>query len=358
MMPDFKKRIDAFIELGKQLNRIALAGSPDQLSPAGQALFHEILESPHRNPWFTAENVKNAITGLSVMLEENKMRKWLKDYTIQDHPNPSKVAVVMAGNIPGVGFHDFMCVLVSGNHFLGKLSGQDNELPVKIASLLTEIEQGFSTMIEFTDERISDFDAVIATGSNNTSRYFEYYFGKYPHIIRRNRNSIAILDGYETPGEQEALSNDIFMFYGMGCRSVSLIFIPDGYEPELLLDSFSKWEHLKNHHKFYNNYEYQKAIFLVNRTNHLDTGFVLLKEDISLRSPLAVLHYYRYKSMADVQDFIVQQKENIQCVVARQGLQLKGAEKVNTGDAQNPGPSDYADGIDTLKFLLELNARK
>lgn len=358
MTPDFKKRIDAFIELGKQLREVLNSSSPGNLSIAGKSLFKEINESPSKNPWFTTENVKNALMGLSVMLEEKKMREWLKDYSIQDHPNPLKVAAVMAGNLPAVGFHDFMCVLLSGNHFLGKLSGQDKGLPVKIASLLTEIEPDFLSMIEFTEERISGFDAVIATGSNNTSRYFEYYFGKYPHIIRRNRNSIAILDGNETSGELEALSDDIFMFFGMGCRSVSMVFIPDGYNLKLLLKSFSKWEFLKDHHKFYNNYEYQKAIFLVNGTQHLDTGFALIKEDISIASPLAVLHYHKYKSLADVNDILKYQKENIQCVVTRQGFHVKENEKVDLGEAQNPGPSDYADGVDTLDFLLELNAKR
>ena len=354
MIPVFKKRVDAFIELGKQLNKIAVTGKPDHLSPAGQALFHEILESQNKNPWFTTGNVKNAIKGLSIMLEEKKMHEWLKNYPVKDHSNPSKVAVVMAGNLPVVGFHDFMCVLLTGNYFLGKLSGQDKDLPVKIASLLTEIEPGFSSMIEFTEERISGFDAVIATGSSNTSRYFEYYFGKYPHIIRRNRNSIAILDGKETAGELEALSDDIYMFFGMGCRSVSLVFIPHDYDLQFLLKSLSKWEFLKDNHKFYNNYEYQKAIFLVNGTEHYDTGFALIKEDISMASPLAVLHYHKYNSFAEVIDFLKHQKENIQCVVTRKDLQLNGVEKVGFGEAQNPGPADYADGIDTIDFLLKL----
>jgi hypothetical protein len=355
MIPVFKKRVDAFIELGKQLKKTVGVSNPDSLSPAGKDIFHEITESQNKNLWFTSENVKNALMGLSIMLEESKMREWLKNYTIHDHPNPSKVAVVMAGNLPVVGFHDFMCVLISGNQFLGKLSGQDKDLPVKIASLLTEIEPDFLSMIEFTEERISGFDAVIATGSNNTSRYFEYYFGEYPHIIRRNRNSIAILDGNETIGELEALSDDIFMFFGMGCRSVSFVFVPDKYDLELLLKSFSKWEFLKDHHKYYNNYEYQKAICLVNRTEHYDTGFALIKEDALMASPLSVLHYHRYNSLSEVNDFITKQKENIQCVVARNGFQLKETEKVCFGEAQNPGPSDYADGIDTMRFLLELN---
>lgn len=354
MIPLFQRRVDAFIELGKQLHEIS-AGSPENLSPAGKSLFQEIKESPDKNPWFITENVKDAIAGLSSMMAENKILDWLMDYPIQDNPGPLRVAVIMAGNLPVVGFHDFMCVLLSGNQFLGKLSGQDKDLPVKIASLLKEIEPGFSSMIEFTEEKITDFDAVIATGSNNTSRYFEYYFGKYPHIIRRNRNSIAILDGNETPGELEALSDDIFMFFGMGCRSVSLVFVPDGYDLKLLLRSFSKWEFLKDHHKFYNNYEYQKAIFLVNVIKHLDTGFALIREDISMASPLAVLHYHKYKSLTEVNDFIKQQKKNIQCVVTRQGLKINENKNVFPGEAQNPGPSDYADGIDTLDFLIELN---
>ncbi len=357
MMPDFQKRLNAFIELGKQLNEVAVADSPDYLSPAGQALFHEISESPYRNPWFTVENVKNAITGLSVMLEEEKMREWLKDYSIPEPGTPLKIAVVMAGNLPAVGFHDFMCVLITGNQFLGKLSGQDKDLPIKIASLLCEIEPGFSSMIEFTHNKISGFDAVIATGSNNTSRYFEYYFGRYPHIIRRNRNSIAILSGHESPSELEALSDDIFMFFGMGCRSVSLVMIPKDYDLKLLLNSFSKWEYLKDHHKFYNNYEYQKAILLVNNTSHYDSGFTLLKRDFSLTSPLAVLHYHMYISMDEVIDFIKNERENIQCVVSSGNLQMNEVKKVNFGESQKPGPNDYSDNINTLRFLLALNLK-
>ncbi len=356
MKPAFKKRVDAFVELGKQLQNTVVASSSDSLSPAGKDLFHDITESQNKNPWFTSENVKKAIMGLSAMLEDKKMREWLKDYPIQEPKNPAKIAVVMAGNLPVVGFHDFMCVLLTGNNFLGKLSKQDKDLPVKIAALLTEIEPGFSSLLEFTEDKISDFDAVIATGSNNTSRYFEYYFGKYPHIIRRNRNSIAILDGNETPGELEALSDDIFMFYGMGCRSVSMVFVPVGYDLELLLKSFSKWEFLKDHHKFHNNYEYQKAVLLVNQIHHFDTGYSIVKEGDQLASPLSVLHYKTYKDICDVKKYTEEEEKNIQCIVVRQGLTHIFNQSVKLGRTQNPGPDDFADGVDTIDFLLRLGS--
>lgn len=354
MYPSLEKRIHAFIELGRKLKKISLAESPDNLSAAENNLFYEVKESHLKNQWFTPYNVKSALAGLSDMLADDKIKKWIANYNINDLTDPGKIAVIMAGNLPLVGFHDFMCVLLSGNQFLGKLSGQDKDLPVKIAGLLIETEPGFKSMISFTDEKISEFDAVIATGSNNTSRYFEYYFGRYPHIIRRNRNSMAILSGKEKGKDLENFSDDIFQYFGMGCRSVSLLFIPKDFDIKKLAESFKKWEYIKDHPKYFNNYEYQKAVMLVSQIDHIDTGFCLLRESQSLASPLSVVNYIWYETEDEILQYINRQSDNIQCIVAGNNPDLPGIDKVQPGKAQKPGPADYADDIDTLKFLLQL----
>ncbi len=349
-----EKRIHAFTELGSKLKKITNHDNHDNFSLAESKLLNEINESHLKNPWFTPYNVKSALAGLSDILEENKIREWVANYKINVLPSPLVIAVIMAGNLPLVGFHDFMCVLMSDNQFLGKLSGQDKELPVKIADLLIETEPGFKSMISFTDDKITGFDAVIATGSNNTSRYFEYYFGKYPHIIRRNRNSMAVLSGIEKKEDMEKISDDIFQFFGMGCRSVSLLFIPKNFNVNKLAESFKKWEHIKDHPKYFNNYEYQKAVMLVNQIEHIDTGFCLLKEDKLLTSPLSVINYAYYENKDEILQFVKKQGDNIQCIVAGNESDIPGYDKIQPGSAQKPGPSDYADGVDTLEFLLQL----
>jgi hypothetical protein len=354
MHPPLEKRIHAFIELGRKLKKITITETHNNLSVAERNLLNEVAVSHLKNPWFTPYNVMSALAGLSDMLKENKIRAWIAKYKIDDLAPPLTIAVIMAGNLPMVGFHDFMCVLLSGNHFLGKLSGQDKELPVKIAELLIETEPGFKPMISFTDQRISEFDAVIATGNNNTSRYFEYYFGRYPHIIRRNRNSMAILSETEKEKDLEKISDDIFHFFGMGCRSVSLLLIHKGFDIQKLAVSLKKWEHIKEHPKYFNNYEYQKAVMLVNQIEHIDTGFCLLRESQSMASPLSVINYIWYETIDEVLHYINRQSDNIQCIVAGDKPDLHGHTKVQPGTAQKPGPSDYADDIDTLEFLLQL----
>ncbi|TVQ86862.1 MAG: acyl-CoA reductase [Bacteroidetes bacterium] len=350
MKPNPEKRLDAFVKLGIELQKVI-----HRRSLKNDSFQQAILKSTGHNPWFTEENIFSAMEGISAMLDKKKLTDWINRYDFsQALPKKLTVGVIMAGNIPLVGFHDFMCVLLSGHRFLGKLSGQDKFLPVEVARLLTEIEPGFRSYIGFTEGVISDFDAVIATGSNNTSRYFEYYFKKYPSIIRGNRNSLAIVDGKESEEELMALSDDVFMYFGMGCRSVSKIYVPENYDFDRLVQSFRKWEHLKNHHKFFNNYEYQKAVLLVNQTPHFDTGYSIVKEDNQLASPLSVLHYETYDDFQIIQKYIESEKNNIQCIASRQELNHMFERSIKTGTTQNPGPEDYADGVDTIEFLLEL----
>ena len=257
----------------------------------------------------------------------------------------------MAGNIPLVGFHDFLCVLISGNKFLGKLSQNDPYLLPALSQILIEIDNRYQDYISFTTDRISGFDAVIATGSNNTARYFEYYFGKYPNIIRKNRNSIAVLSGNETKEELALLAEDMFLYFGLGCRNVSKIFVPTGYNFFLLTEACKQFAGFLNNNKFRNNYDYYKTIFLMNNQAFIDGGFYLLQENQLLHNPVSVFHYEYYPDRSHFIDFITENKENLQCIVANiPDL----PEAIPFGSAQKPGLGDYADNIDTIEFLLKL----
>jgi hypothetical protein len=260
------------------------------------------------------------------------------------------VALVLAGNIPLVGFHDLLCVLVSGHRAQLKLSSKDSRLMMYLIKHLLWLEPEFEKYITIKESKLEEFDAVLATGSDNSSRYFQQYFGKYPHIIRKNRTSISILNGFESTDQLQALGKDVFTYFGLGCRNVSKVFVPQEYDFKPLLDSWSTYQEIINHHKYINNYDYQKSILLVNRTPFLDNGFVLLQESDRLVSPISVLYYERYSSTVDLQQKINSNAEKIQCIVGNS----KPA-TVPFGKAQIPEVWDYADQIDTLKFLSELN---
>jgi hypothetical protein len=249
-----------------------------------------------------------------------------------------------------VGFHDFLCILISGNRFLGKLSSKDNLLLDFFSHVLCYIEPGFKDRIHFEEERMKGFDAVIATGSNNSARYFEYYFRGCPSIIRKNRNGVAVLTGDETPGELQALGKDIFTYFGLGCRNVAKLFVPTGYDFRVLLDALQDYEPLYQHNKYANNHDYQRAIFLLNQVPHLDNGFLLLKEDPAIPSPIGVLHYESYPSISSVNQTLEEKKESIQCVVSNSPA-VAGA--VAPGQSQKPEAWEYADGVDTMAFLIK-----
>lgn len=382
MILNISQRIAAFSELGRQFQQIANFGTG--LSAAGRALQEEIDQSPSHNPWFTPENVRQAIKGLAFMLSENKLHAWLRHYPkIQQPLLPKTVAVIMAGNLPMVGFHDFLCVLLSGHHFLGKLSHQDNVLPQKVARLLCEIEPAYSPYIHFKDqESLDGFDAVIATGNNNSARYFDYYFGKYPHVIRKNRSSAAWITGAETAEEFQALASDLFSYFGLGCRNVSHLLVPKGFDLTSILPHFEHWRSLADHHKYFNNYEYHKAIMLINQIPHYDNGFALFTPNEMLASPVSVIHYQEYESNKQVLQWLHQHHDALQCVAKviptgslpeYNGLQNTGFDLTssvphqnkgilaqtsipfeNFGQTQQPELWDYADRRDTMNFLLAL----
>ncbi|HPC97971.1 MAG TPA: acyl-CoA reductase [Bacteroidales bacterium] len=299
------------------------------------------------NPWFTPENVRLALDAVASNLETEKLEEWVSRYPlIKQKREPLTIGIIMAGNIPLVGFHDLLSVLVTGNKALVKTSSKDPELPVFIAGLLTDINSGFRDMIYFSEGPLKGFDAVIATGSNNTSRYFEYYFGKYPNLIRKNRNSIAVISGTETPEELQRTGDDIFSYFGLGCRNVSKLYLPEGYDTGLLKKAWEKYSGLVNHTKYANNYDYYKAVYLVNRENFEDFGFCMLKEERALASPVAVVHYEYYRRDEDFEQMIGPDMDKIQCITGK-GL-------LDFGKTQWPRLDDYADGRDTVDFILKI----
>jgi hypothetical protein len=335
-----EKKIQAFVRLGDFL-----------LNPDEE--FNNILtNAKHKNGWFTDLETQKAIRANGLMLNKIDLETWLKAYVLKNQ-KPKKVGLILAGNIPLVGFHDILTVLLSGNIALIKLSSQDDILIAAVLNQLIKIEPDFKNQIELVT-RLENFDAVIATGSNNSSRYFDYYFSKVPHIIRKNRNSIALLTGEETTEDLKLLGHDIFDYYGLGCRNVSKFFVPEGYIFNHFFESIQEFEHILNHHKFQNNYDYNKSIYLVNKVHHFDNGFLLVTKNERLSSPLSVVYYEEYQNLSNVITKIETQKQEIQVVVTKANG-LKDMAVANFGESQSPKLWDYADGVDTLAFLSALS---
>jgi len=348
------RKINAFAELGKLLSDF-ISGKLNN-TEIKASLNNKIEVASRQNPWFDKKSIIHSLTGISYMLKKAKITEWLTRYEneLQKPINSKNIAVIMAGNIPLVNFHDFLCVLITGHNFIGKLSSNDSVLPIALSDLLINIEPDFKNKIHFTTGKLSDFDAVIATGSDNSSRYFEYYFGKYHHIIRKNRNSIAILDGSENKKSLEALSDDIFMYYGLGCRNVSALLVPENYSFQNFFKAIENKKEVFNFYKYRNNYDYYKAVFLVNKTPHLDNGFVLLKKDNGISSPLSVLYYQEYQTKDSINAFVRNNKDSIQCIIAPDRYNFE-FESVPFGKSQFPELCNYPDGVDIVRFLLEIN---
>ena len=340
------ERTEAFAYLGESL-RDALAGKYTKFT----SRIEQLIETQHiNNPWFTPENVRLAISAIALELTNDKLNQWCSAYpALNEETSPVNACVVMAGNIPLAGFHDFLCVLISGNRIIAKKSTKDTDLIELVADIIISFNPGFKGMISLTESQIRDFDMVIATGSDNSSRYFEYYFGKYPHIIRKNRNSIAIIDGSESAQEIRDLGADVFTYFGLGCRSISKIYLPEGYDIGNIIPEWDCFSGIGNHNKYANNYDFHKAVFMVNREKFRDTGFLLLREENSLSSPVSVLHYSFYRSDRELNSEIDTLKDKIQCIT--------GHGYVPFGRAQMPNLWDYADGSDTIEFLLKKNYR-
>lgn len=341
-MLTIEKRIDAFSSLGE----IMIEGASGNKT-GYPALFATLIEEMSAtNPWFTTENVQMAVNSAGEMISDENLLNWLSRYPEIDKPhNPAKIGVVMAGNIPLVGFHDFISVLITGNIFYGKLSSKDELLMRAVASTLIDIEPEFREFIELTTEKLSGFDGVIATGSDNTSRYFEYYFRGFPSIIRHNRNSIAVLDGSETDEEKQLLAFDIFSYFGLGCRNVSKLYLPEKYDILSLTKHWNSFEKLRSHHKYAANYDHNKAVMIVNRQPFTDTGFILLRNESSFTPPMAVLNYEFYVSPGSLKMQLQTLSERIQCIT--------GHGYTAFGEAQHPALWDYADDFDTIYFLLK-----
>lgn len=322
------------------------SGSAAEVDAATYRNMEQLVCDVHlHNGWFTEQNVRKAFLSIASWLKQDKLKAWVEQYkpAVQ---HPKRVGIIMAGSIPLVGFHDFMAVLLSGNKAVVKLSSDDRHLFPELVSVLTLFDPRIRDWITIVPSAIGQIDAVIATGSNNSARYFESYFGTYPHIIRKNRRSIAVLNGSETKEELAPLGADVFDYFGLGCRSVSQLWLPEKMDTALFFEAIYGHHAIIHHHKYANNYDYNKAIYLMNNERLLDNGFLLLKEDHSLHSPLAVLHYVRYREEEEVKAFLQSNQAQIQIVL--------GHDYVPFGQSQSPDVSDYADGVDTFAFLTQL----
>ncbi len=296
-----------------------------------------------QNGWFTPEAVDMAAGHIArEYLNEARLRSWAEHYTLP--PTQRRVGIVMAGNIPLVGFHDFLCGFVSGHHLLLKLSSKDTALLTHLIKKLIEWEPAIGSQVH-TAEMLKGCEAYIATGTNNSARYFEQYFGKYPSIIRRNRTSVAVLDGTESEQDLRKLGSDIFSYFGLGCRNVTQICVPEGYDFVPLLRTLENFKGLNDHNKYRNNYDYHLALFLLNKVAYLDNGSLLLVENALPFSAVSVLHYRHYKD-SDALLRELKASPDIQAIIGKDGLPF--------GTAQQPRLDDYADGVDTMSFLCGL----
>ncbi len=338
-MNDILTPFEAF---SAELNRLT-AGREGKF--VSQQEFKSILDNAYyENPWFTPDNTITALQHLAYLTTRENMEKWLSGYLIKQAGK--KILTVMAGNIPLVGFHDMLAVLASGNVFIGKMSSKDRILPRFVRDLLIAIDRMFLDKIILTEETVKDFDAVIATGSDNSAKYFEKYFGSYPHIIRKSRASIAIITGNETEKELKALAHDMFLYFGLGCRNISKIYFPEGYNLNRFIDAMSQTQYssMLNHNKYANNYDYHKAIYLMNKIPFLDGNFFLLKEDAGIMSPVAVIFYEYYRKTDNFDIKLLPLKDKIQVLIT----------SGHFGKAQFPELTDYADGVDVMEFLINL----
>lgn len=333
---DQNSRVAAFVSLGNKI---------DGLSEEERSLLFSKMRT--NNPWFTPAFSSKALNGIRLMLTEEALHEFLSAYEFE--PIEKRVGVIAAGNIPAVAFHDVLVVLLSGAHVDLKLSSDDMVLLPYLLELLSTINTSFLSIVRLVPKlNLQELDGVIATGSNNTARYFETYFKSVPHIIRKNRTSCAIISGDETKEDFVKLGSDITNYFGRGCRSITKLFVPKGYDFQVLLDvMLEEYGDLMHHTKFFNNYEYHKAVYLVNGTTHFDTGFVILTPSDKWGAPVSVTYYEEYSSIDDVNVSIETNKDQIQCVV--------GKGKIPFGNAQCPSILDYADNVDTMQFLINLD---
>jgi hypothetical protein len=337
-------------ELGLRLQQITFQHQSD---PNPATPFKEVILKAYRaNSWFTETNIVRALEQWAFALQKEKVEKWLGSY-----PEPVqkglKVGVINAGNIPFVGMHDLLSVLVTGHQYLGKNAGDDPYLLPFIAGIFSEIRPSLSGRIQFLPQ-LKGIEAVIATGSNNSARYFEYYFGKYPNIIRKNRNGVAVLNGNETKDQLELLGKDIFTYFGLGCRNVSKLYVPGDYRFDPFFEAIYSFNDIMNHNHYMNNFEYNNSVLLLKRVPFLQNGFLIIMEDPRIASPISILHYERYNSLSELEKHLTDSKENLQCIVAAEDTlndkDLK-SNRIDFGMTQSPELWNYADGVDTVQWL-------
>lgn len=345
-----ENRIKSIITLGS----IFEALSKEQIWPGYEIGLSEeeyakgmetISMAVHHNGWFTKQSAQTALSSWAKALTEKSLKDWLSHYKENNTP-PKKIGIIAAGNIPMVGLHDILCVLLSGNSALIKLSSKDSHLMMMAIGYLQILDSELKNSIQIVQGKLEGFDAVIATGSNNSSRYFKYYFKDKPSIIRKNRTSVAILNGAESEEEMTLLGKDIFTYFGLGCRNVTKLYLPEGYDLDKFFNGIFEFKEIANHNKYANNYDYHRAIWLLNGEDLLENGFILFKHDEALVSPVGTLYYEYYSSKTELTEKINTKKEEIQCVVS--------SVDVPFGKAQEPELMDYPDGVDTMEFLLAL----
>lgn len=346
-----EKTKKAFVELGRFLAQF----KEYETNTSSEVLFndlffnrflHLIEDQKHHNGWFTESEVYFSIQSWAKALTQDNLDTWLSAYDISEK-TPKTVGLILAGNVPLVGFHDFLSVLITGHKALVKTSSNDKQLLPFLAEYLARVEPSLNDRIEFTDQKLQGFDAVIATGSNNTARYFEYYFKDKPSIIRKNRNSVAVLNGTETHEELVELGKDIFTYFGLGCRNVSKVFVPKDYDFEKLFRAMYEYRDIIHNQKYINNYDYNKAVFLMSNFLVLDNGFLILKEDTSYSSPISAVFYEYYSDLENIKKRLSQDNDLIQCVVSKDLIE----NSVAFGQTQLPKLWDYADNVDTVAFL-------
>ncbi len=335
MILPLSKRMELLVKLGSYINDY------------NNVEWQLVKENAYlHNSWFIPEFVNRATTAIGTsFLQEDQLKVWLEKYNLSGrNRNPQKLGVVMAGNIPAVGFHDFLCGFLSGHQLYLKLSSKDHVLIPHFIHKLKAWEPALEEEI-VESEMLKGCDAYIATGSNNSARYFEQYFSKYPHIIRRNRTSVAVLDGSETEEDLDLLADDVLMYFGRGCRNITKIFVPEGYDFVPLLEAMKKYDSFKDIHHYKNNFDYQLSLMLLNKVRYMTNEVVLLQQHQSVFSAIGVLHYEFYKEKASLLEEL-SGNDDLQCLVGHGHLPF--------GQAQQPGLEDYADGVDTMSFLTHL----
>ncbi|MFV5702057.1 acyl-CoA reductase [Flavobacterium sp. XS2P12] len=352
MLQNEKKR--SFIELGKFLNQFSENNTSKEPTVLNNDLFFDdfidlIKLSQSHNGWYTPEQVYFSIQSWAEALTEENLNQWLSAYDFQIN-EPKNIALILAGNIPLVGFHDFLSVLITGHNVLIKTSSNDQHLLPFLAKYIIAVDPELADKITFVEGKLENFDAVIATGSNNTARYFEYYFKNKPSIIRKSRNSIAVLNGKETKEQLSALGEDIFRYFGLGCRNVSKIFVPKGYTFDAFFEAIFEYQDVIHYEKYANNYDYNKAVFLMSNFKLLDNGFLTIKEDKSHASPISSAFYEFYDNIKDLQIRLQSENEQIQCIVSNNLIE----NSIDFGQTQKPKLWNYADNIDTISFLITI----